>query len=185
MSTGKGFAFLEFSTHDAARDLVSQGTVTYRKRSLTLGWGKDREKPIAPPAHSSEGEHKRAEGGVMEPPSLDCKSLFMGGLPLGSRSSSERSSALSALLPAGSVLRSVGGKGFAFVDFPSHEDAKRFLEESNGRLEMSGRALRLGWAQRGPTDRGGDGRAVESEASSCWFCLSSPHVLVCTTALDT
>lgn len=48
-------------------------------------------------------------------------------------------------------------KGFGFIEMPSKEEAKRAIEEMNGK-EFMGRVLNVGEARPKPERRGGGGR---------------------------
>ena len=63
--------------------------------------------------------------------------------------------------------------GYGFVEFGSHEDARRVLESYNGREipGTNGKVLRLNWASFGVTER--------RSAPAVWDRSFGPRKLVC------
>lgn len=82
---GKSFAFVDFSSHDAARKVVEQSVrrgLMIQGRTLNIGWAKPRE------GERGQGQDRKGSGGQgaaqpeveLVPPTEDAKVLFIGGL---------------------------------------------------------------------------------------------------------
>ena len=173
---GKGYAFIEFLTREDALEVINaEVKPSIRGRLLTVGWAKDKKE-------TNKGENRNLavppSTDYLVPPSADCKTLYVGGLPL--HESPEEGLDFQALFPGSVSVKRIPGKGFAFVTFEEPKDALSFLESTKGTVMCNGSTLKLGWAQvqgqrDAPRDSGGQ-RA--GKLSECWFCLASPHVLV-------
>ena len=181
---GKAFAFVEFISHEAAKNTVDTSArrgLNIQGRTLTVGWGKNRED------HGSKSnESVENEGSVIErqliPPSEDAKTLFIAGLShfvsnndttkidtiaednttsttTGTTSNSTVESPLyTALLPLCPGIVSVHqppGKSYAFVEFDSYTAAMAVVTQSiqdPRSFTLQGSPLVIGWA----TAPGGD-----------------------------
>lgn len=196
---GKGFAFVEFSSHDAASRVMRGAPPIIRGRPLSVGWAKEKG-PDTNGSHKDNGALSRfddsrgskiygpggngsGDGGTsvrtgtllgtsesQEPVSQDVKTLFVGGVDVGVQDCD-----LMSLFPGCESIRRPEGKSFAFVQFTTHEDAVHAMRDCDGRKELLGRVLRVAWgSQKGPEDRVGLGPSRVAGSHECWFCLSSP-----------
>lgn len=122
---------------------------------------------------------KRRRVETMAASSTQSSTLFVGGIP--PYVTADRLSEIVASAGETSVLAArVTNKGYAFLDFPSAEEAKRAKDNlGGGRLSVDGKALSVEWAK--PTKH--KHLYPDDQRTECWFCLASPscetHLVVC------
>lgn len=155
----KNFAFIEFSSPEAARAVMEGSAVQpilVGGRSVRLGWAKEEQRIQTIPSDA------------------ECRRLFVGGVPVTATAEELRalfSSALLRLLPEvdtddGAVVTITrpAEKDFAFVEFQRPEYAAAVLQDG---LSLGQQPLTLGWAKQ-------VARPAAQPPADCWFCLASP-----------
>jgi hypothetical protein len=139
----------------------------------------------------SRGRGQRDGSALMKPPSSDCTSLFVGGLPAeGAEAGGVKEADLAALFPGAISIRCIPNKPFAFVEFRTHEEAAATVRDHlEGRLDLAlpasrfppaGHTLTLGWGKgrHEAAKRPREEVVPASHSDDCWFCLASPVVKV-------
>jgi RNA recognition motif-containing protein len=170
---GKSFAFVEFASHQAAKLVVEASVrrgVVLGGRTISIGWGKEKEKEKTEDSSShygaGSGSHNHGvsssslgDSGIfsnnnhgdsgfvvpvhLQPPSEDCKTLFIGSLAL----ATTREKLLEAL-PHSVEVRRKPGKAFAFVEFETHEAAAEVVRVSQEQsYVVDERSIAIGWAK--------------------------------------
>lgn len=170
---GKAFAFVEFTSHDAAKSVVESAArrgLMVQGRTLTVGWAKGKEE------HEGHGEARTGARGDPEaaerqlvPPSEDAKTLFIGGLsafdaspdaqPVEGSDQHLLHIALSKLFSGIASVNKPPGKSYAFVEFESYDAAMAVITQSIAEpraLQLQSMPLIIGWAKG---DAAGDGRS--------------------------
>lgn len=190
---GKAFAFVEFDTPENAQRVVAMSQespgVVIKGNPLTIGWAAD----------SNNQNSSRISGlpvispAILSPPTLDSKTLFVGGLPpceeaLDSQFESSLRQELISLFPGCVNVKRISHKSFAFLEFESHIQATTVMlaySENNEAYQITDpgdsskkRRLALGWSK-------GDNHQINQpqngpQNNDCWFCLASPNVKVST-----
>jgi RNA recognition motif-containing protein len=184
INTGKPFAFVEFRSHAAAKTLfeLGEGGLIIGNRRINIGWGKG--KPRAE-QDSTSAYRRPSHATVLQPPSDDAKTLFVGGIPANTTSEQIKS-----LFPHPERVQAVNmpeGKNFAFVELATHDDALisiQSAQSSSGEdggspcFFLDGVPLGLGWAKGRSKDDLGFGSKHDTHKMDCWFCLASPTAKV-------
>ena len=153
---GKHYAFLEFISHTKAKevfDISQQQPVVIAGKSVSIGWGKEKDAPSSRSTYGNSLTSGDALGApvVVEPPSLDAKVIFVGSLPLISDTNSEEiTKALKGLFPEVVKTHLIPNKTFGFLDFDNFDAANYMLAKYRDKnAELNGRELLLGWAKAG------------------------------------
>lgn len=141
---GKSFAFVDFSSHEAAKSVIESSTkqsLTINRRSVSVGWGKEPSVPLG-----RQREEMLLAKIDLEPPNEESTTLFLGGLP-----PAFLQEELLALFPDSESggLHPVLGKGFCFLDMRSHESAQlavKHAQTADG-PSLRGYKLLVGWAK--------------------------------------
>lgn len=160
---GKAFAFVEFVSHEAARNCVETAArrgLSIQGRTLTVGWGKEREpQDRSHQGHSAGGEEHAVIERQLIPPSEDAKTLFIAGLghfdPTAevvepSSGQSAIHSALNKIFPGVVSVDQPKGKSYAFVEFESYEAAMAVVTQSISEpraMVLQSTPLIIGWAK--------------------------------------
>jgi hypothetical protein len=215
--SGKSFAFVEFESPENALKVIqiSQETppagVMIHGHPVTVGWAADSNQssssraassvtPYGPSGASSGSSSGMATATAMAPPpSLDCKTLYVGGLPLcdeppglpldSSSSEPKLREDLKQLFSGCHDIRRIPQKSFAFLEFETHlqaaqamltyaqrSDAFQLTDATNQRRKLS-----LGWSKsesQSVSTSSGSGNGNGPQNNDCWFCLASPNVKV-------
>eukprot|EP00598_Pedospumella_elongata_P007747 CAMPEP_0184985492 /NCGR_PEP_ID=MMETSP1098-20130426/14143_1 /TAXON_ID=89044 /ORGANISM="Spumella elongata, Strain CCAP 955/1" /LENGTH=898 /DNA_ID=CAMNT_0027509581 /DNA_START=8 /DNA_END=2704 /DNA_ORIENTATION=- len=158
---GKAFAFVEFVSHEAARNCVESAArrgLSIQGRTLTVGWGKERE-PQDRNQNAGAGDENTVIERQLIPPSEDAKTLFVAGLghfdPTAevvepSSGLSAIHSALGKLFPGVVSVDQPKGKSYAFVEFESYEAAMAVVTQSINEprvMVLQNTPLIIGWAK--------------------------------------
>jgi RNA recognition motif-containing protein len=167
---GKAFAFVEFVSHEAAKNVVDQAArrgLNVQGRTLTVGWAKGKEEDGRA---GGENDRAAAQEPQLVPPSEDAKTLFIAGLtafdaspdavqPEGTDEHPLKI-ALDKLFPGVVSVNKPAGKSYAFVEFENYDAAMAVVTKSIQEprsLTLQGTALVIGWAK-------GDGASGESRS---------------------
>lgn len=152
--SGKGFAFVDFASHDAAKrvyDHANRNGLTVRGRQLTVGWATNTDK---------KGEGTQSDEAlfstlmrerVLVPPTEDSKTLYVGNLPhCDLEQQHEIKEELVKLFPKVANVLFPSNKTFAFLDFESYADAMEALSSTlTHQISLKGRPIVVGWSRHG------------------------------------
>ena len=128
---GKTFGFLDFSTHAAALKVVEESSkraILVSGRPITVGWAaasndKSTKSAIPPPPPLP----RTTALNITQPPSTDCRVLFLGNLPpdIGSTIPGVPVifTSITSVFVGVKAFRRVPNKRYAFVEFGSHGEA--------------------------------------------------------------
>ena len=172
---GKSYAFLEFISHTKAKesfDISQQQPVVIAGKSVSIGWGKERDAQTEKGARTSGGLVSGDALGapvLVDPPSYDAKVLFVGSLPCVSDANTEEiTTALKKLFPELQKAHLIPQKTFGFLDFDNFDIANYALAKHRlSPTVLNGRELLLGWAKAGAdTVTGGRSKYVNLVPSS-------------------